>query len=89
MEERKPKFLICTVGGSPEPVVAALKHWRPMRVYFVHTPRSRHGIEGAIVAEANDGGLALDAGRYQCFELSDGQDLPAFPKLDDGIPAGQ
>jgi hypothetical protein len=39
-------LLICTVGGSPEPVVAALERWRPLKVRFVHTPQTKDDIEG-------------------------------------------
>lgn len=68
-------FLICTVGGSPEPVVAALKHWRPARVRFVHTPQTKEDIEGKIVPMAREEDVDLDPGRYDLFELPDGQDL--------------
>ena len=75
MEEARSTFLICTVGGSPEPVVAALKHWQPLRVLFVHTPQTKADIEAKIVLKARDEGVDLDAGRYDLFELPDGQDL--------------
>jgi CRISPR-associated protein (TIGR02710 family) len=68
-------LLICTVGGSPEPVLAALKHWRPARVRFVHTPQTKDDIEGKIVPAARSEGVDLDAGRYDPVELPDGQDL--------------
>ncbi len=68
-------LLICTVGGSPEPVVAALKKWRPLRVRFVHTPQTKGDIEAKIVPKARAEGVDLDAGRYDPFELADGQDL--------------
>jgi CRISPR-associated protein (TIGR02710 family) len=75
MTEQPATLLICTVGGALEPVVAAIKHWRPARIWFVHTPQSKLDVEATIVPLANDGNLHLDAGRYQCLELSDGQDL--------------
>lgn len=75
MAEDKSTLLICTVGGSPEPVVAALKHWRPARVRFVHTPETKGDVEAKIVPKARDEGVDLDAGRYDLFKLPDGQDL--------------
>ena len=75
MTETASKLLICTVGGSPEPVVAALKHWRPARVRFVHTPQTKGEVEAKIVPKAREEGVDLDAGRYDLFELPDGQDL--------------
>jgi CRISPR-associated protein (TIGR02710 family) len=73
--ESRSIFLICTVGGTPEPVVAALKHWRPLRIYFVPTPQTRGDIETKIVSKAREDGIELDAGRYDVLELPDGQDL--------------
>lgn len=73
--ETENTLLICTVGGSPEPVVAALKHWQPKRVRFVHTPQTKGDVETKIVSKARGEGLDLDAGRYDFLELSDGQNL--------------
>lgn len=68
-------LLVCTVGGSPEPIVAALKQWRPVRVQFVHTPQTKDDVEAKIVPKASEEGVDLDSGRYDLFELPDGQDL--------------
>lgn len=67
-------LLICTVGGSPEPIVAALKQWRPVRVRFVHTPGTK-GKVAEIVSKAREEGVDLDAGRYDLLELPDEQDF--------------
>ena len=75
MAEAASTLLICTVGGSPEPVVAALKQWRPARVRFVHTPQTKGDVDAKIVPKARAEGVELDAGRYDLFELPDGQDL--------------
>jgi CRISPR-associated protein (TIGR02710 family) len=68
-------LLICTVGGSPEPIVAAIKYWRPVRVRFVHTPDTRAAVESQVLPKANEEDVVLDSGRYDTFELPDGQDL--------------
>jgi len=75
MNHTRSTLLICTVGGSPEPVVASLKEWRPLRVRFVHTPQTRSEIESRIVPTARNEGVDMDAGRYDAFELPDGQDF--------------
>lgn len=67
-------LLICTVGGSPEPIVAALKQWRPVRVRFVHTPATKDKV-AEIIPKARDEGVNLDAGRYDRLELPDEQDF--------------
>ncbi len=68
-------LLICTVGGSPEPIVAALKHWKPARVLFVPTPQTREQVEGAIVPLAQQEGVNLPPGCWDVYSLSDGQDF--------------
>lgn len=75
MSQNKHVLLVCTVGGRPEPIVAALKHWSPVRVWFVHTPETRKNISEEIVPKAQAQGIALDPGRYELLELIDGQDL--------------
>jgi CRISPR-associated protein (TIGR02710 family) len=68
-------LLVCTVGGSPEPIVAALKQWRPLRILFVHTPETRENVTAKVVPLAQEEEVDLDAGRYDLSELSDGEDL--------------
>ncbi len=68
-------LLICTVGGSPEPIVAALKQWQPVRVRFVHTPQTKDDVASKVVPMARIEGVDLDVGRYDLFELPEGQDL--------------
>lgn len=69
---KKSTLLICTVGGTPEPIVAALKQWRPVRVRFVHTPGTK-GKVVEIVSRAREEGVDLDAGRYDLLELPNEQ----------------
>ena len=73
--EQTSTLLVCTVGGSPEPIVASLKTWRPMRVRFVHTPQTKDDVATKVVSKAHEEGVDLDAGRYDLFELPNGQDL--------------
>lgn len=79
-------LLICTVGGSPEPIVKALTHWRPIKVWFVPTAQTKRCIEHdsvdrtgktipSILGAARAAEFPLDAGRYDIHELSDGEDL--------------
>ena len=70
-------LLICTVGGSPEPIVAALKHWRPSRVLFVPSKQSRPEVEAKILPLALQEGFALEIGCYDFIELPDPQDFTA------------
>lgn len=75
MTDDESRLLICTVGGSPEPIVFTLKEWRPVRVYFVHTRETKEYVETQVIPKVREGGFDLDPGRYELFELPDGQDL--------------
>jgi len=63
-------LLICTVGGTPEPVIASIRHWQPTRVLFLHSPGTRVVID-QITAAA--GALPPDA--WDCLQVDDEQDL--------------
>ncbi|MCG3173134.1 MAG: hypothetical protein GMKNLPBB_01312 [Myxococcota bacterium] len=85
MTQTPSTLLICTVGGSPEPIVKALIHWQPIRVWFVPTAQTRGSIEHdsvdrgktipSILGAARIAGFPLDPGRYDIHELSNGEDL--------------
>ena len=77
MDGNKHTLLVCTVGGSPEPIVATLKRWNPVRIRFVPTRETREQIDARVVPLAQSEGLALDPGRYDLLELPDGQDFAA------------
>jgi CRISPR-associated protein (TIGR02710 family) len=66
-----PRLYICTVGGSPEPIVAALSAQRPDRVVFVVSPDSRGQTEQ--IRDRLDPPLA--AGAWAVTEVGDPQDL--------------
>jgi CRISPR-associated protein (TIGR02710 family) len=68
-------LLICTVGGSPEPIVASLKHWHPDRVLFVPTRQTRDQIRTQVLPLAEREGLRLNPGCFDILELPDGQDF--------------
>lgn len=69
-------LLIATVGGSPEPVVATLKHWRPARVTFVVSSETRPRLT-EILAAAEAEGVPMPEGAYEDLEIVDAQDFGA------------
>jgi CRISPR-associated protein (TIGR02710 family) len=77
MSDHKHTLLICTVGGSAEPIVATLKRWNPVRIQFVPTKETREQIDARVVPLAQSEGFALDPGRYDILKLPDGQDFAA------------
>jgi CRISPR-associated protein (TIGR02710 family) len=77
VNDNKHTLLVCTVGGSPEPIVATLKRWNPVRIRFIPTKETREQIDCRVIPLAQSEGLALDPGRYDALELPDGQDFAA------------
>lgn len=70
-------LLICTVGGSIEPIAASLKHWRPSRVLFVPSSQTKPDIEGKILPLARQEGVDLGPGCYDYVVVPDAQDFTA------------
>ena len=73
--DKRSILLLCTVGGTPAPVVTAIKRLRPARVRFVHSPQTKGDIEEKIVPKLRDDGVEFDSGRYDFHELADAQDI--------------
>ena len=70
-------LLICTVGGTAEPIVVSLKHWKPQRVHFVVSAQTSDSVEKDIIPLARTKGFPLDPGRYELLKIADPQDLGA------------
>ena len=70
MPSDKHHLLICTVGGTPEPVVAAVRHWKPARVLLVHSIDTKPSAESV----SKEPGL-LQPGAWDTVELHDAQDF--------------
>lgn len=69
-------FLIATVGGSPEPVVAGLKYWRPDRIVFVVSPETySHVAQIRRLSVAED--FSIPEGSYDVVDIGDAQDFGA------------
>ena len=74
MAEVGPKFVfwIATVGGTPAPLVASLKHWMPEKVLFLPSKQSVSQIED-ILTQAREG-TYLSPGQHETILLPDAQD---------------
>ena len=75
MNDKKHTLLICSVGGTPEPVAAAIWHWRPARIMFLCSGQTRESSSAALDAAAAAGGPTIPAGCTDQTVLSDPQDL--------------
>lgn len=45
-ENDKHRLLVCTLGGSAEPVVVSIGHWEPNFIIFIVSPETKGQIEG-------------------------------------------
>jgi len=66
-------FLICSVGGTPEPVAAAIRHWRAARIMFLCSDQTRASVKAALEAAAD--GLTIPPGCTDQIVLRDPQNL--------------
>jgi CRISPR-associated protein (TIGR02710 family) len=44
-ENDKHRLLVCTLGGSPGPIVASIGYWKPDFIIFIVSPQSKKKIE--------------------------------------------
>jgi len=68
-------LLICTVGGSPEPLVKSLLEWRPARVLFVPSAQTRAQVDAVLRAYAEHTGAPLRPGEYEICPVSNAEGL--------------
>jgi len=71
----QPTLLVCTVGGTAQPVAAAIKGCKPDRVIFVASPETAPQAERQILPLLRREGLALSPGQYEVAEVPDAEDF--------------
>jgi CRISPR-associated protein (TIGR02710 family) len=74
-EPAKHVLLMCSVGGTPEPVVAAIRQWRPTRIMFLCSDQTRASISAALDLLAGNDDPAIPPGCTDETLLRDPQDL--------------
>lgn len=75
MDQHPPTLLICTVGGSFEPLVQTLSHWRPARAVFVPSEQTKAQIDTILREYSERTGQPLSPGSYERFPVSDPESL--------------
>ena len=73
-QQVKHVLLVATLGGSPKPLCASIKHWNPKRFVFVSSKDTSCKVE-EIERDLAEIDYELDPGRYESVELSDPQSL--------------
>jgi len=70
-------LLICTVGGTHEPLVKTLRHWKPKKVVFLPSEETQSRIDSVLRAFAEHEESPLSPGCYEVRPVDDAQDLLA------------
>lgn len=70
-----PVLLLCSVGGSPEPVVTSLIASKPDRVIFIASRDTAREVENKILPEAVAQGVVIGPGQYDIRAVDDAQDF--------------
>lgn len=68
-------LLICSVGGTPEPLVQTLRHWRPTAVRFVVSAQTRAQVDAVLGSYAEQAGAPLSPGCYDFVAVDDPEDF--------------
>lgn len=81
-------LLIATVGGTVEPVVAGIKHWRPERIVFIVSPETYSQVDEIRICSRGEG-FPIAEGAYDSLDVGDAQDfggcVQIFRGLDDHV----
>jgi len=49
------KLLIMTVGGSPDQIRKSIEYWKPKRILFICSPKSKQDFESKVDLKTNFG----------------------------------
>ncbi len=69
------RLLICTVGGTPEAVIAAIKGSQAEKVIFITSPETRGDVKAQVIPALTNEGVALREAQYDYFQVPDAQDF--------------
>lgn len=70
----QPTLLLCTVGGTPEAVAAAVKGCQPERVIFVASPQTCEQVK-TVISLTRQEQVRLSPGQYDVVQVADAQDF--------------
>ena len=54
-------LMICTVGGTPEPLVKSLLHWRPDRIVFIPSEQTQSQLNTVLQKHAEAAGRPVES----------------------------
>jgi len=75
MDDNKHTLLVCTVGGTPDPLVKSLLHWQPARILFVPSAQTRSQVDAVLRGYAEHARQPLSPGCYRICPVEDAEEL--------------
>jgi CRISPR-associated protein (TIGR02710 family) len=75
MEVSCHNLLVCTVGGSPDPVVKSILTWKPGKVLFITSKQTESQPDTILRAYAETSGSPLIPAQYEVTLVSNAEDL--------------
>ena len=75
MEGSSHNLLVCSVGGTPNPIVKSLVEWKPARVLFVTSKQTQSLVDTVLRAYAEVSSSPLSPGQYEVTLVADAEDL--------------
>jgi len=69
-------MLVCTVGGAPEPVAAAVKGNRPLRTLFITSRQTESVVRDGVLPILEKEGISLTPDKYEVTVISDAEHFP-------------
>jgi CRISPR-associated protein (TIGR02710 family) len=75
MGDGSQRLLVCTVGGTPDPIVRSLVKWAPARVLFVASKETQSQVDTVLRAYAEESQAPLSPGQYEVTLVADAEDL--------------
>lgn len=74
-------LLVCTVGGSPDPLVASLCEWKPEKVFFIPSIQTRSHVDTVLRCYAEQTESGLRPGQYDIYPVPDAEELAGCLKV--------
>lgn len=68
-------LLICSVGGTPEPVAASIRAWKPARILFLCSTETRPQTDIVLRMALTSGDVPISTGSIDYLPLQNPQDL--------------
>jgi CRISPR-associated protein (TIGR02710 family) len=73
--DNRHTLLVCTVGGTPDPLVKSLLHWQPARIIFVPSAQTRAHVDAVLRGYSEHAGQPLSPGCYRICPVEDAEEL--------------